>query len=271
MLAGMHRDNLHLPLDLRARQLLWACVAFIAMLVVFDLIFNWADVSGDRSIRRIFNLAREESLPTWFASTQAMMVGIAAWATWWVRRNRLPTRKSEAGFLAVGAFFIYVGIDDAAKIHERVGSAVERVVEDTPSLVWIVEAFPSFGWQLFVAPVLALGLLASLVFIGMRGPKLGVWPFVGATLLAFGISQGLDFLEGIDGLFEQLAERNGLDEYTVSHSFKVVEETLEMLGTTAALAAVLRLLVDASGGATIHIDGPAPADVDREITQPFPE
>ena len=133
---------------------------------------------------------------------------------WWVRRNRLRTRKSEAGFLAVGAFFIYVGIDDAAKIHERVGSATGRWFEESDSLAWIVESFPSYGWQLFVAPILAVCLLVSVAIVWRRSRGLDARPFLLATLLLFGLSQGIDFLEGIDELFEFVATRNGLDDYT---------------------------------------------------------
>lgn len=271
MLRPMARNSIQVPLEERTHQLLWVCVASIVALVVFDLVFNWADISGDRSIRRIFNVAREESLPTWFASTQAMLVGVAALAAWWFRRRRLDARPGNGGLLFVAAFFVYVGLDDAAKVHERVGSAVQRMVEDTSSLAWIVEAFPSFGWQLFVAPFLALCLLASVVIVWFRSRGLGARPFLVAVLLLFGLSQGIDFLEGVDELYEFIANRNGLDEYTVSHSFKLVEETLEMLATTAMLAATLRVLVDAAGGAVIRIDGHTPADVDREITQPFDE
>lgn len=40
-----------------------------AALVVGDYVFNFLDVAGDIRIRRIFNVAREESIPTWFSSS----------------------------------------------------------------------------------------------------------------------------------------------------------------------------------------------------------
>ena len=269
MLPAMHRNSITVDLEAASRTLLWTCVVLIGATVALDLIFNWADVAGVRSIRRIFNMAREESLPTWFATFQATLVSVGAFAAWWFRKRRLPAGQAGNGLLFVSAFFMYVGLDDAAKIHERVGSASGRWFEESDSLAWIVESFPSYGWQLFVAPILAVCLLVSVAIVWRRSRGLDARPFLLATLLLFGLSQGIDFLEGIDELFEFVATRNGLDDYTVSHGFKVVEETLEMLATTAMLAAVLRVLVDASGGAVIRIDGPAPADVDQDITQPF--
>ncbi len=207
---------------------LWIQVAVMAA----NLLFNFFDIAGHISIRRIFNVAREESLPTWFASLQALLVSVTAWALW-----RIEARR---GWLFVALFFLYVSIDDAAAVHERVATALSDTFPTLP----LLESYPSFSWHLLVAPILAAGLFAVAVYMWRRIPTRRTLLLVGAGLAAFAISQSLDVLEGIDGLFEGWAADLGVADYTVSHGFRATEEWLEMLGTTALWAPMLLLLGD---------------------------
>lgn len=215
-----------------ARRILLAALLIQVAIMAANLIFNFLDVTGHISIRRIFNVAREESLPTWFASLQALAVSVTAWALWRV--------ESARGWLFVSLYFLYVSIDDAAAVHERVATALSETFPTLPFL----EDYPSFSWHLLVAPVLAAGLLAVAVYQWRRIPTRRTLVLVGAGLAAFAISQSFDVLEGIDGLFDGWAEDLGVAEYTVGHGFRATEEWLEMLGTTALWAPMLLLLGD---------------------------
>lgn len=205
-------------------------------LLLLDLVFNYFDIAGDRSIRRIFNVAREQSFPTWFSSTQAFLVaGTAAGITalgwkggkFWVR----------AGWVFVTLFFLYVGIDDASEIHERVGSAMGRAFEDSggTSMEW----FPSYSWQLFVAPVLAVCLFVSCLFVAIQTRSMWVRGAVVSCLVCFAVSQGLDFIEGMDHWADIWAAELQVDEYAVAHGQRAIEEYLEMLGTTSIWMALM--------------------------------
>ncbi len=215
-----------------ARRILVTVLWIQVGIMVANLVFNFFDVTGHISIRRIFNVAREESLPTWFASLQALLVSVTAWALW-----RL---ESARGWLFVSLFFLYVSIDDAAAVHERVATALSETFPTLPFL----ENYPSFSWHLLVAPFLAAGLLAVAVYQWRRIPTRRTLLLVGAGLAAFAISQSFDVLEGVDGLFDGWAEDLGVAEYTVGHGFRATEEWLEMLGTTALWAPMLLLLGD---------------------------
>jgi len=218
-----------------ARRILIGVLALEALLLVLNYTFNFFDILNDISVRRIFNIAREQSLPTFFASLQAVAVGATAFTLWRLQRR---DAAGERGWLFVAIFWTYVGIDDNAEIHERLGSALERASEGSG----VLSNFPSFAWQLFVAPVLAAGLLAA-VIVAWRHVERGR-PLFLACLACFAIAQGFDFLEGIENLFEDWASGIGAAEYTVSHAFRAAEETLEMLGTTAFWAPTLWLLAD---------------------------
>ncbi len=220
-----------------ARRALIAVLFIQLALMVGDLVFNYWDALGHISIRRIFNVAREQSLPTWFASLQAGLVAATAWLLWRMERS--------GGWLFAAGFFLYVSIDDASEVHERVATALS---ESYPTLPFLSD-YPSFSWHILVAPVLAAGLLAVGVFLWFRIPTGRTRLLVFAGLAAFAVSQSLDVLEGVDGLFEGWASDLGVAEYTVGHGLRAVEELLEMLGTTAIWAPMLLRLGD-----TIEID-----------------
>ena len=94
---------------------------------------------------------------------------------------------------------------------------------------------------------------------GERRPLLllrGLVGFVG--LSCFGVAVGMDFLEGLDGIYESIAQSAGVDTYTVSHTSKVIEETLEMMGTTAFFYCFASQLATALSGSTVRF-GPTTA------------
>jgi hypothetical protein len=220
-----------------ARRVLVTVLWIQLALMIGDLVFNYWDAVGHISIRRIFNVAREQSLPTWFASLQAGLVAVTAWLLW-----RLEGARA---WLFTAGFFLYVSIDDASEVHERVATALS---ESFPTLP-LLSDYPSFSWHLLIAPILAGGLLAIGVFLWFRIPTRQTRLLVFAGLAAFGVSQSFDVLEGIEGLFEGWAADLGVAEYTVGHGFRAVEELLEMLGTTALWAPMLLRLGD-----TIEVD-----------------
>jgi len=227
-----------------AHQLIGAFLAFEALLVLLDLVFNVYDVTGDISIRRIFNPAREESLPTWFIAMQALVVGGVAFLIAATRRRK---ERSMVGWILVGTFFAYLSADDAATIHERLGSAIGRALD--------AQDLPTYAWQIFIAPVLAAALLASAAYAWQHiQPRLR--PLLIAGLACFAISQGLDFVEGMERMvdtLDALGDKYSSSAYLISHAPRLLEEWLEMMGTTAFLAAFLDALVDKVDGVRLEL------------------
>lgn len=226
--------------DLARRVIVGALVAEAALFVL-NYVFNFYDVANDLSIRRIFNIAREQSIPTFFASLQAVLVGTTALGLRATARNTAEARS----WLFVAVFWIYVGVDDNAEIHERLGSALARRTEDSALVEW----WPGFSWQLFIAPILAAALFASCVI---------AWRFTGRGLMmllvclgAFAVAQGIDVLEGLDGKFDEWADSLDMEPYTVGHGFRSVEEMLEMIGTTAYWSVILSFFAVQLGGRSI--------------------
>ena len=222
------------------RRVIGASLALQAIVLVGDIVLNYLDVFDHISIRRIFNIAREESFPTWFASSQALAVSLTAAGLWRMTRRR--------GWAWVSAFFLYVSIDDAAEVHERVSTALSDTFPTLP----LLSDYPSFSWHLLIAPILAAGLLAVAAFLWRVDPSGRTKALVIAGLAAFAVSQGIDVLEGVDGLFEGWASDLGVADYTVGHGFRTVEEMLEMLGTLALWAPMLGVASQRLGTVSIE-------------------
>jgi hypothetical protein len=247
----------------RPQSLIWY-VAFTAVaveitLVLLDLLVNYARPDGHGSIRRLFNITREDALPSWFATTQTFLIALTLCVIWLVVRQRNLSAWSRRGWLAVALFFFYMAVDDGAKVHERIGSTLGDVFEDGS----LVELFPSYGWQLFVMPLFAVAGLLLLLFLWreLTDRRARVLLLVALTCLT--VAVGLDFIEGLDeehswNLHAQLDRWLAWDETTeawfgksgfaaVVHFSKSVEAFLEMLANTLLWVAFLRHLTGLCG------------------------
>jgi len=209
-------------------------VFFLACVVVVsaaDLLFVYYGLFPSRLLARSFDITLEESTGTWLSATLALFVGLVAAAIAVHGRKHDPV-LFVVGWGVVGLFFAYMSVDDTAKIHERLGTLLQLKLEqstDTPLSGW----FPSYGWQLFVAPFfVAMGFFILWFCLKAVAPRARIWVLIALGLYA--IAMGLDFIEGH---FREMA-----DEEFPTHLMQLTEETLEMLGTTAFLFAFLSTL-----------------------------
>jgi hypothetical protein len=154
-----------------------------------------------------------------------------------------------------------MAIDDGTELHERLGTAVDDWTEDSSAFL---SGFPSYTWQVLLAPVFGAFGLFMLVFLwrelGTRSARLVLLSAIGCLALAV----VLDFFEGleedhalnvhtfvventeIDAWSERRFDRSGYD--TLRHFSRSAEETLEMLAISLLWFLFLRNLRRVSGG-----------------------
>jgi hypothetical protein len=246
-----------------ARLVFLSCLALILLFIVCDYVFNYLDVTGERGIRRIWNIAREQSLPTWFSSVQAQLLGVTVCLIAWAESRSVSVLKTAA-WLLTGLFFLWVGIDDYAEIHEKLGGALERLAGkgDNTAVTEMLLRNPSFSWHTFIAPVFALCGLGILAFLWRSFWRLGLIHFLVLGFGCWAVAQGIDFIEGLDRVADLhlwLEEAFGADSrYGVTHSLKVIEEVLEMLGTTLLWTGFLKYLAVAADGLNLRLDSRHP-------------
>jgi len=238
-----------------------SCILAQIFILICDYVFNYEDIFEDKSIRRIWNIARENSIPTWFAAMQAQALGITVFLIALILSPSISKLKLWAWIL-IGMFFLWIGIDDMAEIHEKLGGAIERMVskngeEEWGGLIGFLLKNPSFAWHTFIAPFFAVCGLLIAIFLWTAFWQHNLTRYL---VLGFGcwiIAQGIDFTEGlenIDDFYLYLKDSLGIEEkYGVSHTFKVIEEELEMLGTTLLWVGFLHYFANIANGVQIKL------------------
>ena len=191
---------------------------------------------------------------------QTQALSITVLFTGIVQHGRISHVKMVIWIL-IGLFFFWIGIDDFAEIHERLGSVLERLAEkhDGEDIFFIrlLLKNPSYNWHTFMTPIFALCGLGITVFLwrAFRQTKLFFYLFLGFGCWA--VAQAIDYMEGLDqteSVYRVIQEAFAIKrEYGVTHTFKVVEEVLEMFGTTLLWIGFLRYFAKITDGFQIQL------------------
>lgn len=199
---------------MRSSPLVFAVLALIAAAdAAMRLTFTGRATPPD-SLWWLFDATRENGLPTWFAVVAMACVGL-----------RCSARASEASWwLLPAAGFLYLSIDDACMVHERLGALM------SPRL----SATGVYAWVLVLGPVFAAGglVVGALMWRALRAER-NRRVLLLAGFVALGVALGIEVLE--DRTIGSGLTLRGLPlvEYT-----KWLEESLEMLGPALLLEAL---------------------------------
>ena len=210
------------------------CVGIELALVYLDYAVNWHRGSGSKAIRRMFNITREDGLASFFAVFQTLAVAVVLWLIWWLHRQIRSSKAVVAGWFFLAAFFTFIGVDDGAMIHERLGTVFSQSRGEAELI--------SYGWQYVVAPFfVVLGLLCFYLLWRQTDYKIRrIW--ILAAFGCLGLAVAIDFVEGMDQQYQLIQDMFGWSYKTIRHFSKSVEEFLEMLGMTIFLVTFLRYL-----------------------------
>lgn len=231
----------------------------IGVLVLLDVIFTTFDVTDvddessvwsyfNDTIWRLFNTAKEGSIPSFVGCVQAVFVGGIVFLIRALDRRTGAGRGVLLGWAVIACFFVWLGIDDAAEIHESLGSDLKawfgRLEPDTAE---------GYGWQRFILPVYgAVGLFTAVFcWIRTRGVPVLRWFVAGSVLWVGAIA--LDRWEGYEAQQDSWARWMGWDPDVTKHVFKLIEETMEMVGMTFLGQGFLRYLAARSAGLMVSV------------------
>ena len=146
--------------------------------------------------------------------------------------------------------FFYMGLADATKLHERLGTIFSVLVtgpKDQPNpglLGQLYDVFSSYTWQLIFGPSVAAAGLFVVIFLMRQLPALYLNLLVCSALGLFAIAMGMDFVEGMEnGIMIGVADVFSTFPDRAVHFSKSVEEFLEMAGSTIFLFVFLKTLM----------------------------
>ena len=128
------------------RRTFWFIVLLEIVIVLMDVFLNHYQWVPFRPLRRAINITREDSISNFFSSLQSLLVGVVLLLIYWrvrLAENAEERRWERRGWAVLSMFFVFMAIDDAIKLHERIGSSYRDWLEDTRGSEGILEAFPS--------------------------------------------------------------------------------------------------------------------------------
>jgi Na+/proline symporter len=139
----------------------------VVVLVVCDVglvvlyLFNKAIGSPSEWLTDFVNLAGEANLPTWYASSQLLIVALL------VSLNAAATfdrRKAVSWvWVFVAVLFYFISLDEVAQIHERLGDLTDQFL---PGGDRAVSALPHTGlWIILIAPPAFAVMLAAFLYL----------------------------------------------------------------------------------------------------------
>ena len=251
-----------------ALYILIFCIVAEITFVVLDYYINYSELVDIGAMRRMFNIAREDGLASWFGATQTLLAGLTLWLIYAVVKHQPGSKWRRSGWLILALFFTYMAVDDGAQLHERFGTTFKALREDAGGNL---DYFPSYAWQVFFGPVFALlglFLLGFLLYeLDSRHDKM----LVLLALSGLALAVALDFVEGLDeghawDLYTIIAERYDLEEVaqdrfgetaydTLRHFSKSIEEAIEMLAISVLWFVFLRYLGSVTDEIRVRLDG----------------
>lgn len=250
----------------QARLFKWLFIGLLAIEIAIVLLdafiseFDWIDIGA---AQRLVNITREDGIPNFFSSFQALAVGFVLLLITLVVRGQSRGSKPKLvlGWGVVTGAFIYMGIDDATKLHERLGSIYTALVTDSAGepkaglLGGVYEMFPSYSWQLVFGPLLvALGVFL-VVFLLKQVPTQRLKVLILVALGMFAVAVATDFVEGLNNeLPDRIADLFSTTSQHVIHFSKSVEELLEMVATTTFLYVFLSTLMSLTPSLTFEFN-----------------
>ena len=252
--------NFSLKTDVITRRIFWCALGIELLLVFLDVFVNHYQWSSLGPIRRMVNITREDSLSNWFSSFQSIMVGYVLLLIAFAVKNQMQDKYYKRKFycwVGIGIFFIYMGIDDAIKFHERMGTSIKVLVSRSAEasgpgfLDSAYNAFPSYSWQIFLGPFfIAMGIFL-IWFLRKELMSHNLWYWVLVAIGLYALAVELDFVEGMkidfierldNAPYERIASFFSTEDYRIRHMSKTLEEFLEMFGTTIFLTVFLKKL-----------------------------
>jgi hypothetical protein len=253
-------DTLRIDTTAVAMHVLKLCVACEAMFLVLDYHVSYGRLASVGALRRMSNIAREDSVASWFGTTQTLLVALTLWLTFLLVRQHDSSRFQRVGWAVVAGFFSYMAIDDGAMLHERLGTAFKVMQRGAGNSL---SFFPSYTWQVTFLPIfVGLGLfMVAFMWRELNSTRQRVLVVGAAGIMAFAV--GLDFIEGLDAqhplnAYTWLASTFELETWTqarfgrpafeaLRHGSKAIEEAMEMLAISVLWFVFLDQLGTAAG------------------------
>lgn len=199
------------------------------VMVVFDYLFAYRDITGAYVFRRVFSMTREETVANWYASILLFLIALTCFAlSLFSKGDKTVSRP----WLIFSGFFLYLSADDGARIHERLGSFFRDLAEESQGMFGFFDQVlfftGSYAWLVFVLPVFVVMGLYMLRWGHKHITERATREFVMIGIVCLSFAIGLDYFEGLVGNDTINVDAWPIEKNTIEHFQRVLEEFLEM-------------------------------------------
>ena len=218
---------------------LFLCEAALLTVDLGNYFYDWVQSS---EMHKLLDITLESNLPTWYSSTQELLVALFAYIVYTARRQQGAGVITSLAWLGIALFFFYIAVDDTSRIHERLGTVMHHSAEDTKAGgIWeVLRDFHSYTWQILFMPFFAsVGVLMTIFLYREFGSR-RLFIYFGAGITCYAIAVGLDYLDGLRHTYDAMMVQTDLSKDELRHLSRAYEEFLEMFGTTLILVSFLR-------------------------------
>lgn len=222
--------KIHFDLTVRDLNKLFLGLILVELLLVTGYVLNVLWGSPSWIVTRLVDLDDEGSIATWFSSMQLFVVGLLFFFK--SRHANAVELPSATFFCILGLGFIFLSIDEAAAIHEKINIVLKQVV-------FMPRFKGDHGVWIYVYVLLA-GIFLSLTlrnFIALWKHSRRIAFIMAIGLLTFVTGAVLLEIIGYQFLRNDMTSWRYVTEVAL-------EEFLEMLGISIVLYGVLLLLME---------------------------
>ena len=196
----------------------------------------------------LFDVGREDSIPTWFESMQFMLCSVLIAVIAVAKKQHSERYTLHWGVLSI--ILLYLSLDEVATIHETIGGELERLLHNSTG--FNASGAISFFWVVPGAAFVFIVLLAYVRFLAyLPRTTRRLFLFAGAVFVLGAL--GLEMLtaqvvSSSGGIANWLVSASGgmIDRDSASAIPTIlkgvqtsIEEMFEMLGLTAFIYALL--------------------------------
>ena len=240
-------NNSYIKITMK-KPILWI-ITLYAVIVLFLLLLDICIVYGNiidipvENLRDIFDMTLKQSLANFASSIQRLFISITLMIIFFILR--IVNKKRALMWFITGVFFIYMALNEGIGFHNIINDAVKEIIyssNQSSILVKIVRIFPSYYWQLVLGPFFFIMGLFILFFLWKELKDTHLRRYVCLAFLCFIIAEILSFLEGTYTPVSIIHDNFGLYSDTIVHFMRLIEETLELSGSTFFLYVFLTYL-----------------------------
>ena len=225
-----------LQIDLNIGRFILAIIIFclLAEAIIFflDILYNLGQKWYFQKFQRLSNVDAEKSFGTWFSVVQNFIVAITA-LTLSMHYKFISAKKGKFfGWLLMALFFAYISLDEHLMLHENMGSTLPVFCR------WLLGktiTLPTYGWLFLFGPIFGAFGIFFLIFLyrQMNHKKQRLILIAGLSLWV--VATLLDAWDGTSHPYDWVEKMTGFKIIQIRHSFTLVEEIFEMLGSTLFL------------------------------------